>query len=145
MQLANGVNPHIAINDNNDAIEVHQVAADDHKLHYTRGKIVNNRITFTSEHPIYMGGSIRPVVTLLNDGSVVEMHASNRQKSGYWEIRYRLGIFDPNVATHVRWSPTKGFAGGYVDRTGGICSDGSHAIATAERSGGLWYSSAMVP
>jgi hypothetical protein len=44
-----GVNPHIAINDNNDVVEVHQASSNDHRLHYTRAKISGNRITFGKE------------------------------------------------------------------------------------------------
>jgi hypothetical protein len=140
----NGVDPHIAINDNNDAIEVHGVTGEN-ILHYTRGKIAGNRITFTDVHPKYQGGSRRPVVTLLNNGHVVELHASNKQSSGYWEIRYRTGVLDPNVATHISWSPTTAFTGGYAETTGGICSNGTYAVTTAERGGSLFYTWAIVP
>jgi hypothetical protein len=144
IEYDSGVNPHIAINDNNDAIEVHQVPGEN-LLHYTRGKIANNRITFPNVHPLYMGGSKDPVVILLNNGNVIEMHASNKQSSGYWEIRYRTGALDPNVGTHISWSPTTGFSGGYADTTGGICTNGTYAVTTAERGGSLFYTWAIVP
>jgi hypothetical protein len=144
VQYDDGINPHIAINDNNDAIEVHQVTGEN-LLHYTRGRIVNDRITFTDVHPPYMGGSMRPSVILLNNGHVIEIHASNQQKSGYWEIRYRTGVLDPNRATHIQWSPTTGFTGGYADYAGGLCTDGNYAVATAVRGGKLYYNWTVVP
>ena len=74
-----GVNPHIAINDNNDVVEVHQASANDYRLHYTRAKISGNRITFGKDHPFFSTGN-RPAVTLLNNGYLVEMHGGNHNR-----------------------------------------------------------------
>jgi hypothetical protein len=41
-----GINSHIAVNDNNDVVEVHQVASDDHKLHYFCAKLTPQSISF---------------------------------------------------------------------------------------------------
>jgi hypothetical protein len=107
IQYDDGINPKIAINDNDDAVEVHQVTGE-YRLPHTRGRIVKNHITFTNVHPLYIGGSTRPSVVLLDNGHVIEIHASNETKEGAWEIRYRTGILDPNVATHIQWSPRQG-------------------------------------
>jgi hypothetical protein len=98
-----GVNPQIAINDNNDVVEVHQASANDYRLHYTRARISGNRITFGKDHPFYSAGK-RPSVTLLNNGYLVEMHASNYdRKTGGWELRYCVGTLDRNNATLINW------------------------------------------
>ena len=54
-------------------------------------------------------------------------------------------MLDPNVATHINWSPTTGFTGGYADTTGGICTNGTYAVTTAVRGGSLFYTWAIVP
>jgi hypothetical protein len=138
-----GVNPHIAINDNNDVIEVHQASGNDHRLHYTRAKISGNRITFGTEHPFFSTGN-RPAVTLLNNGYLVEMHGGNYDtKSGLWELRYRVGRLDPNNSTLVNWPD--GTTIGYIANMGGIGTNDAYLVSTAQRSIHLYYSWAIAP
>ena len=138
-----GVNPQIAINDNNDVVEVHQASANDHRLHYTRAKISGNRITFGKDHPFYSAGK-RPAVTLLNNGYLVEMHASNYdKKTGLSELRYRAGTLDRNNATLINWPD--GTTIGYVANTGGIGTNGAYLVSTAQRGTHLYYSWAIAP
>ena len=138
-----GVNPQIAINDNNDVVEVHQASGDDHRLHYTRAKISGNRITFGKDHPFYSAGK-RPAVTLLNNGYLVEMHASNYdKKTGLSELRYRAGTLDRNNATLINWPD--GTTIGYVANPGGIGTNGAYLVSTAQRGTHLYYSWAIAP
>ena len=138
-----GVNPQIAINDNNDVVEVHQASANDHRLHYTRAKISGNRITFGKDHPFYSAGK-RPAVTLLNNGYLVEMHASNYdKKTGLSELRYRAGTLDRNNATLINWPD--GTTIGYVANPGGIGTNGAYLVSTAQRGTHLYYSWAIAP
>jgi hypothetical protein len=138
-----GVNPNIAINDNNDVVEVHQASSDDHRLHYTRAKISGNRITFGKDHPFFSTGN-RPAVTLLNNGYVVEMHGGNYdKKNGLWELRYRVGSLDPNAPTLINWPD--GTTVGYIDNMGGVATNGNYLVSTAQRSIHLYYSWAIAP
>jgi hypothetical protein len=138
-----GVNPHIAINDNNDVVEVHQASGNDHRLHYTRAKISGNRITFGKEHPFFSTGE-RPAVTLLNNGYLVEMHASNYdKKNGLSELRYRVGTLDRNNSTLINWPD--GTTVGYVASMGGIGTNGAYLVSTAMRSTHVYYSWAIAP
>ena len=138
-----GVNPQIAINDNNDVVEVHQASANDHRLHYTRAKISGNRITFGKDHPFFSAGE-RPAVTLLNNGYLVEMHASNYdKKTGLSELRYRVGTLDRNNATLINWPD--GTTIGYVANPGGIGTNGAYLVSTAQRGTHLYYSWAIAP
>jgi hypothetical protein len=138
-----GVNPHIAINDNNDVVEVHQASGDDFRLHHTRGKISGNRITFGKDHPFFSTGN-RPAVTLLNNGYVIEMHGGNHdKKNGVWELRYRVGRLDSNNSALINWPD--GTTIGYVDNMGGIGTDGTYLISTAQRGIHLYYSWAIAP
>jgi hypothetical protein len=138
-----GVNPQIAINDNNDVVEVHQASANDHRLHYTRAKISGNRITFGKDHPFFSAGE-RPAVALLNNGYLVEMHASNYdKKTGLSELRYRVGTLDRNNATLINWPD--GTTIGYVANPGGIGTNGAYLVSTAQRGTHLYYSWAIAP
>jgi hypothetical protein len=138
-----GVNPQIAINDNNDVVEVHQASANDHRLHYTRAKISGNRITFGKDHPFFSAGE-RPAVTLLNNGYLVEMHASNYDtKTGLSELRYRAGTLDRNNATLINWPD--GTTIGSVANTGGSGTNGAYLVSTAQRGTHLYYSWAIAP
>jgi hypothetical protein len=138
-----GVNPTIAINDNNDVVEVHQASADDHRLHYTRAKISGDRITFGKDHPFFSTGN-RPSVTLLNNGDLVEMHGGNNdRKSGLWELRYRVGRLDPDNSTLINWPD--GTTVGYVENMGGVGTDGYYLVSTAQRGIHLYYSWAVAP
>lgn len=137
-----GVNPNIAINDNNDVVEVHQASSDDHRLHYTRAKISGNRITFGKDHPFFSTG-MRPAITLLNNGYVVEMHGSNKNRDGHYELRYRVGSLDANNAALINWPD--GTTAGYIENMGGVATDGNYLIATAQRGIHLYASSAIAP
>jgi hypothetical protein len=138
-----GVNPQIAINDNNDVVEVHQASADDYRLHYTRAKISGNRITFGKEHPFFSTGN-RPAVTLLNNGDVIEMHGGKQDvRNGPWELRYRVGRLDPNNSTLINWPD--GTTIGYIENMGGVGTDGNYLVSTAQRGIYLFYSWAIAP
>jgi hypothetical protein len=138
-----GVNPQIAINDNNDVVEVHQASADDYRLHYTRAKISGNRITFGKEHPFFSTGN-RPAVTLLNNGDVIEMHGGKQDvRNGPWELRYRVGRLDPNNSTLINWPD--GTTIGYIENMGGVGTDGTYLVSTAQRGIYLFYSWAIAP
>lgn len=113
----------------------------DYKLHYTRAKISGNRITFGKEHPFFSTGN-RPAVTLLNNGYVVEMHGGN-EKNGLWELRYRVGRLDSNNSALINWPD--GTTVAYIENMGGIGTDGTYLVSTAQRGIHLSYSWAIAP
>jgi hypothetical protein len=56
---ADDIDPHISINDSGEVGEVHQASANDHKLHYIRGKLKANSIEFNKSQPKYNGQRLR--------------------------------------------------------------------------------------
>jgi hypothetical protein len=71
IQYDAGVDPHIAINDNNDVVEVHGVAGES-LLHYHRGVVNGGTIKFERSLR-YENHAARPSVALLDSGLVLEI------------------------------------------------------------------------
>jgi len=78
----NGVNPHIAINNNNEVVEVHQVPGED-LLHYRRGVVLSGGIIDFRESKRYHDYAYQPSVALLDNGQVLEMHGQDKDKGVY--------------------------------------------------------------
>jgi hypothetical protein len=68
-----GINPHIAVNNLNQVVEVHQVPGET-LLHYRRGIVSGGRIAF-SESRRYDNHAEQPAVALLDNGFVLEVHS----------------------------------------------------------------------
>jgi hypothetical protein len=97
VQYDRGVNPHIAINDNGQVIEVHQVGAKEQLLHYRRGSLYSTSIDFL-DSVRYDNNGRQPAVTLTNNGKVVETHI-------YKDSVYaRTATYDANDPSRVVWS-----------------------------------------
>lgn len=77
-----GINPHIALNNRNEVVEVHQVSKG-RLLHYHRGTVSGGTINFAASQR-YDNSADRPAVALLDSGFVVELH------SGIWAQTGRL-------------------------------------------------------
>ena len=103
-KYADGINPHISINDSCEVVEVHQASANDHKLHYIRAKLKANSIEFNKSQPKYNGQ--RPTVALLNDGYLVEVHDDGSS------VYYRTGQLDAKDALKIEWSKTESIPNG---------------------------------
>jgi hypothetical protein len=92
-----GINPHIALNNLDEAVEVHQVTGED-LLHYRRGLVYGGNIYFFGGSPRYDDNSSEPAVALLDNGLVIELHRNNHnQTSG------RTGILDPDSTDKILW------------------------------------------
>jgi hypothetical protein len=91
-----GINPHIALNNSDEAIEVHQVTSE-HYMHYRRGPVFRGKINFGGS-PRYDNHSEEATVTLLDNGGVVELHRGADEG-----ISARTGMLDPNSADKIIW------------------------------------------
>jgi hypothetical protein len=69
----NGINPHIAINNRNEVVEVHQVSGETF-LHYRRGVVLSGGLIDFRASQRYDDYGTNPVVALLDSGQVVEAH-----------------------------------------------------------------------
>jgi hypothetical protein len=124
-KYADGINPHIAINDNGEVVEVHQASAGDYKLHYIRGKLNANSIEFNKSQPRYNDNGQRPAVALLNDGYLVEVHDNGSS------VYYRTGLLDSKDASKIDWSKTQSIPNGKSLESNSVSSNGYYAVATA--------------
>jgi hypothetical protein len=137
----NGINPHISINDSGEVVEVHQVAANDYKLHYIRGKLKANSIEFNKTQPRYNNNGQRPAIALLNDGYLVEVHANGSS------VYYRTGQLDTKDASKIDWSETQPIPKGKSFEANSVASNGYYAVATAydDEYASLKYSVSVAP
>jgi hypothetical protein len=133
-----GINPHIAINNNNQVVEVHQVTDED-LLHYRRGTLFAGRITFAQSQR-YDNDAAQPAVALLDSGLVLEVHSAGD------DLNSRTGTLNPSNSTIIEWStPVE------IDTVNGstypaLATNGNYAIQTHELAfgGGLFFSTAAI-
>jgi hypothetical protein len=92
-----GINPHIALNNHDEAVEVHQVTGED-LLHYRRGLVYGGNIYFGGS-PRYESNSSEPAVALLDNGLVVEVHRNSVSRA-----TARTGMLDPDSTDKILWS-----------------------------------------
>jgi hypothetical protein len=120
-----GINPHIAINNNNEVVEVHQVTRE-HYVHYRRGSVSGGTVFFGASAR-YDNHSYAPAVALLDNGLVTELHRG----SGYY-ISARTGILDPNSPDMVIWFDAKVINEGSIGNADNpaVASNGSYALGT---------------
>ena len=90
-----GVNPHIAINNLNQIVEVHEVAGE-HLLHYWRGTVSGGTINL-AESRRYDNHAAEPAVALLDNGVVLEVHTLGGLIS-------RTGKLNPANAWEIQWA-----------------------------------------
>jgi hypothetical protein len=105
-----GVDPHIAINNNNQLVEVHQDNRE-HYLHYHRGTVLSNGTIDFQASQRYDDYGIEPSVALLDNGLVVEAHSEgyNNQET------CSPGILSPSSPERIDWYnrvKVTGLAGG---------------------------------
>jgi hypothetical protein len=93
-----GINPHIAINNRNEVVEVHQVAWDDFKLHYHRGTVLSNGTIDFQASQRYEDSGLTPAVVLLDSGFLLEVHQEAENMIG------SPGWLDPSNPARIRWS-----------------------------------------
>jgi hypothetical protein len=120
-----GINPHIALNNYNQAVEVHQVTGE-HYMHYRRGTVSGGTISFGGS-PRYDNNSSEASVALLDNGVVVEVH---RQDDSF--AAARTGILNPNDPERVEWLDSVEISDDDSDeaRYPAVAAAGNYAIGT---------------
>jgi hypothetical protein len=122
-----GVNPHIALNNRNEVVEVHQVPGEN-LLHYWRGKVVNSTIQFVSSQR-YNDNASQPAVTLLDNGTVVEAHVKDVDK-----IIVTTGMLSANDPALIEWGSSVGIGWNSVNDINypALATAGTEVVVTFE-------------
>lgn len=133
-----GINPHIALNSNNQVVEVHQVQGE-YYLHYHRGVVLSNgRIDFYPSQRYSNDGST-PAVTLLDSGTVLEVHEA------IGPITIQKGILSLSNPYLISWTTISPLSRGTYPA---IAAKGAYAIATFQNGSAfqesLYYTVAEV-
>jgi len=134
-----GINPHIALNNRNEVVEVHQVSGEN-LLHYRRGTVSGGTINFAGSQR-YDNNANRPAAALLDTGLVVEFHAN----AGLFT---RTGRLSPSNPAGIEWSNSVNID---IDRSTfpAVATNGASVLATWEYyfdlTGKLFYSVARIP
>jgi hypothetical protein len=127
-----GIDPHIAINNHNEVVAVHEVPGE-YLLHYRRGTVSGGRINFGGSQR-YDGYGQQPAVALLDSGLVLELHIVGQ----YRILRSRVGQLSLSGPALIEWSEP-------MDRTydctyPALAANESYAIETHEQGiGSLFY------
>jgi hypothetical protein len=123
-----GINPHIAINNNNQVVEVHQVTGEN-LLHYRRGFANGGTISFGGS-PRYDNNSSEAAVALLDSGLVVELHRSRTDGNAY----ARTGVLDSDNGERIDWFDSVKISDDKSNsaRYPAVATDGSHAVGAWE-------------
>jgi hypothetical protein len=130
-----GENPHIAINDHNQVVAVHQVTGES-LLHYRRGTVSEGKITFADSQR-YDNDGKQPAVVLLDSGLVLEVHS----KDGLYS---RTGKLDPSNSTLIDWSPSVKSEGSENGEYPALATNGRYAFQTHQGGGKIYYSGAEI-
>jgi hypothetical protein len=137
------MNPHIAINADNQVVEVHQVSSE-WLLHYRRGRISAevpslSGITFEQSHR-YNDSAVRPAVAFIGRQQVVEMHGDRG-------LRFRIGSLSLRDRDVIDWTTPQVISPNDSSfTTPSVASDGKVVVSVFERTGGaeLYFSVADV-
>jgi hypothetical protein len=139
IQYDKGVDPHIAINDSGQAIEVHQAGANDEKLHYRRGTLNPTSISF-QESTRYDNSAKDPAVALTNSGQVVAVDIEPG-KNNYPLPMARTGTLDTNNPAVVNWTDPVLIGSDTVRYNvyPAVTNNGNYALATWTATDVYWY------
>jgi hypothetical protein len=121
-----GINPHIAINNHNQVVEVHQVTGES-LLHYRRGTVTGGKITFAASQR-YDNEARQPAVALLDSGLVLEVHSKNGLNS-------RTGKLDPSNSTFIEWSSSVKNGDSVSVEYPALATNGKYAFQTHDANG----------
>jgi hypothetical protein len=137
-----GINPHIALNNRNEVVEVHQVTGQNY-LHYRRGTLSGGAISLAGS-PRYDNNSSEATVALLDSGLVIELHRSNSDGGGY----ARTGKLSFSNLGAIDWSDSVKISDSA--RYPAVAANGTYAIGTwtsfsFDITGRLFFSVAAVP
>jgi hypothetical protein len=120
-----GKNPHIAINNQNEVVEVHQVTGAT-LLHYRRGTVSEGKITFAASQR-YDNEAWEPAVALLDSGLVLEVHSS------FEGLYSRTGKLDPANSALIQWSLSLKNGGSETIEYPALATNGRYAFQTHEK------------
>ena len=140
-----GINPHIALNNLNEVVEVHQVSSIDDLLHYRRGTVSGGTINFEGSQR-YGTLQSQPAVALLDSGLVLELHAAGSVSEGP-TIYARTGMLNPSNPEIIDWSDSATIGARDDEVYPAVASNGSYAVGTWSSLGDprLYYSVAAIP
>jgi hypothetical protein len=130
-----GINPHIAINNHNQVVEVHQVTGEKF-LHYRRGTVSGGKIIFAASQR-YDNDAEQPAVALLDSGLVLEVHGSWDIGAGLYS---KTGKLDPSNSTLIEWSPSVYHDDTYDAKYPALATNGRYAFQTHEQVYKIYYS-----
>jgi len=135
-----GINPHIAINNLNQVVEVHQVTGEDLQ-HYHRGIVLSSGIIDFRGSQRYENNGYNPSVALLDNGLVLELHADDG-------IYARTGILSQSNPALIDWTNSVKISGQYgptAIATNGTQLVGPHfAVGTWSSNPKLYFSVAQI-
>jgi hypothetical protein len=133
-----GINPHIAINDKNEIVQVHQVAGES-LLHYRRGVVNGSAILFEPSRR-YDNYAEQPAIAVLDSGLVLEVH-------GLGGLIYRTGRLSLSNAHEIEWAePIKLDNNSYISYPAlAATATGTYVIETHQHANRLHYSVATIP
>jgi hypothetical protein len=131
VQYDTGINPHIAINNDNDVVSVHQVPGE-RLLHYRRGKLEGGRISFGESKRYHDNGS-EPAVAFLGNGLIAEVHVS-----GGTDLYSRIGKFGSS-ASEITWRDGVRIPTDNSAAYPAVAAAGTYAVQTYQQSRAWFY------
>jgi hypothetical protein len=121
IQYDDGINPHIAINNLNQVVAVHQVPGET-LLHYRRGTVSGGTIHFGGSRR-YDNHAERPAVALLDSGVVLQVHSLGG-------LIVRTGMLSLSNTEEIEWGePAKVVPDGGAEYPA-VATDGTQVVTT---------------
>jgi len=128
IRYTGGVFPHIAINNQNQVVEVHQVQDNENLLHYIRGTISApySSVKFANDQPRYDNNAANPTDALLDSGMVIEAHTA---KLGSTRLGSMWAQLNPSDPVKLNWGCSSSFSPTGDDRAyPQVAANGNTAI-----------------
>jgi len=123
-----GINPNIAINNNEEVVEVHQVPGES-LLHYRRGFVYGATIYF-GESRRYDDDATQPAVAVLDSGLVLEVDITG---SG-GDVKSRTGKLSLAQTDEIEWSAPVNLEAGTSMVSPALATTDTRAIVTSRTS-----------
>jgi hypothetical protein len=121
-----GINPNIAVNNNEEVVEVHQVPGES-LLHYRRGFVYGATIYF-GESRRYDDDADDPAVALLDSGLVLEVDSTGRV------VKSRTGRLSLANPVEIEWYVPVNLEAETSMGFPALATSGTHAIVTSKTS-----------
>jgi hypothetical protein len=121
IQYDDGINPHIAINNLNQVVAVHQVTGES-LLHYRRGTVSGGDIAFGPSKR-YDNYAAYPAVALLDSGLVLEVHSLGG-------LIARTGLLSLSNIEEIEWAESNKVVHDTRVMLPAVATDGTYVVAT---------------